>query len=60
MRPLVSITSILLLTAGAALGQVKETVNVHLVEVPVLVVDRQGNPIRGLSAANFELIDQGR
>jgi len=60
MRALVSITSILLLTAGAALGQVKETVNVHLVEVPVTVVDRQGNPVRGLGASNFELIDQGR
>ena len=60
MRALVSITSILLLTAGAVLGQVKETVNVHLVEVPVTVVDRQGNPVRGLGASNFELIDQGR
>src|SRR2546428_9683939 len=60
MRPLVSITSILLLTAGSALAQVKETVNVHLVEVPVTVVDRDGNPVRGLTAANFELIDQGQ
>ena len=60
MHPLVRITSILLLTAGSALAQVKETVNVHLVEVPVTVVDREGNPVRGLTAANFELIDQGQ
>ena len=59
MHPLVRITSILLLTAGSGLAQVKETVNVHLVEVPVTVVDREGNPVRGLTAANFELIDQG-
>jgi VWFA-related protein len=59
MHPLVRITSILLLTAGSAFAQVKETVNVHLVEVPVTVVDRDGNPVRGLTASNFELIDQG-
>ena len=58
MHPLVRITSILLLTAGSALAQVKETVNVHLVEVPVTVVDREGSPVRGLTAANFELVDE--
>jgi VWFA-related protein len=60
MRALVPLTSIFLLTAAAAVGQVKETLNVHLVEVPVTVVDRDGNPVRGLSATNFELVDQGR
>src|SRR5436309_2049184 len=46
----------------AALGlfaQVKETVNVYVVEVPVNVVDSNGNPVRGLTAANFELLDNG-
>lgn len=46
-----------LFVAAAALGQVHETVNVHLVEVPVTVVDAGGNPIRGLTAANFEIVD---
>ncbi|HKO57142.1 MAG TPA: VWA domain-containing protein [Thermoanaerobaculia bacterium] len=49
----------LLLLAVAALAQLKETVTVTVVEVPVTVVDRDGNPVRGLTAANFELIDSG-
>ncbi|MDQ6802726.1 MAG: VWA domain-containing protein [Acidobacteriota bacterium] len=47
---------------AAAIGlfaQVKETVNVYVVEVPVTVVDSNGNPVRGLTAANFELSDNG-
>lgn len=50
----------LLLIATAAAAQVKETIEVHLVEVPVTVVDRAGNPVRGLTATNFEIIDQGK
>jgi len=48
-----------LLATSAAYAQVKETIDVHLVEVPVTVVDRAGNPIRGLTATNFELFDRG-
>jgi VWFA-related protein len=59
LRCLGRIAFITLLAASAASGQVKETIDVHLVEVPVTVVDRSGNPVRGLTAANFELFDQG-
>jgi VWFA-related protein len=55
--------SLALFIAGAGSGQIpplKETISVHLVEVPVTVVDREGNPIRGLTKANFEVIDQGK
>ena len=38
----------------------KETVNVNVIEVPVTVVDSSGNPVRGLTAANFELYDGGK
>src|SRR4051794_18604369 len=59
MRCLGRIALLFLLATSAASAQVKETIDVHLVEVPVTVVDRNGNPVRGLTAANFELFDQG-
>jgi VWFA-related protein len=46
--------------ASSALGQLRETVNVNVVEVPVSVVDGSGNPVRGLTAANFEVYDGGK
>jgi VWFA-related protein len=49
-----------LAVAVVVLAQVRETVNVNVIEVPVTVVDGSGNPIRGLTAANFELLDQGK
>src|SRR5207244_4489623 len=51
---------IILVAAVVALAQVRETVNVNVIEVPVTVVDSSGNPIRGLTKANFELLDQGK
>jgi len=60
MRPLVGLASIALLFASAALAQVRETVNVNFVEVPVTVLDRNGDPVRGLTKDRFELIDRGK
>lgn len=60
MRCLGRIACSLLLVATAAAAQLRETIEVHLVEVPVTVIDRAGNPVRGLTAANFEIIDQGK
>jgi len=37
-----------------------ETMTVHYVEVPVSVVGRDGNPVRGLTRANFRLFDGKR
>ncbi len=48
-----------LVAAMSLFAQMKETVNVNLIEVPVTVVDSSGNPIRGLTVQNFELIDSG-
>jgi VWFA-related protein len=49
-----------LLFATSAFAQLRETVNVNVIEVPVSVVDGSGNPVRGLTAANFELYDGGK
>jgi VWFA-related protein len=48
------------LCATSAFAQMKETVNVNVIEVPVSVVDSSGNPVRGLTAANFEVYDGGK
>jgi VWFA-related protein len=39
---------------------VRETAEVVLVEVPVRVVNRDGQPIRNLKASDFELYDDGK
>src|SRR5207237_7561321 len=46
--------------AVAAAAQMQETVTVNVVEVPVTVVDSSGDPVRGLTAANFKLFDAGK
>ena len=53
-------TAIALLLATSAFAQLRETVNVNVIEVPVSVVDSSGNPVRGLTAANFEIYDGGK
>jgi len=50
---------LVLLVANIALAQVGEKITVNVIEVPVTVVDGSGNPVRGLTAANFELFDDG-
>lgn len=49
-----------LILAAAASAQLKESLTVSTVEVPVNVIGRDGLPIRGLTAANFELYDEGK
>ncbi|MCP3957057.1 MAG: VWA domain-containing protein [bacterium] len=51
---------ILLPFAPAAAQVVEETADVTVVEVPVSVHTRDGEPVRGLRAADFELYDRGR
>jgi VWFA-related protein len=55
------IAAFVIALGGAVLPLVaQETVKVHLVEVPVTVIDHDGNPIRGLKPGNFELFDDGK
>src|SRR5438045_1009749 len=51
--------ALLLLAAVSAAAQVRESITVSYVEVPVTVVDRSGNAVRGLTKANFEIVDEG-
>ena len=63
MRPFSRIAVALSFVGATALAdqpKLSETVNVHLVEVPVTVVARDGNPIRGLTKSDFEIFDQGK
>ncbi|HTY42904.1 MAG TPA: hypothetical protein VMH79_13605, partial [Thermoanaerobaculia bacterium] len=41
-------------------GAVRESAEVSLVEVPVRVLGRDGQPVRGLTAEAFTLEDDGR
>lgn len=63
MRNVVVLACILALAVPPLAAQPRagsETINVVLVEVPVTVLDREGNPVRGLTKANFELTDAGQ
>jgi len=60
MRTASYFVAIALLVAAVASAQVKESITVSYVEVPVTVVDRAGNPIRGLQGKDFEVLDQGK
>jgi VWFA-related protein len=59
----VSVSLFLAVDLSAAVKQrapVRETAEAVLVEVPVRVTDRNGTPIRGLEAKDFDLFDNGR
>jgi VWFA-related protein len=57
MRRLLAVAAASLI-ALSAFAQSTSTINVHVVELPVSVLDGSGNPVRGLSAANFALYDE--
>src|SRR5512141_1985076 len=65
--PVLSLSGLLTFAPAVGLAQadpakapVREKAEVVLVEVPVRVVDRDGQPIRDLKASDFELFDDGK
>ena len=63
MRVTAAVCAVLLLVQpafGQTLPGTAESIEVLLVEVPVTVVDRNGEPVRDLKSSNFEIIDQGQ
>src|SRR5436190_12665108 len=59
MRRFACVVSLLLLSAAVA-AQVRESVTVEVVEVPVYITTSDGKPIRGLSKDAFELSVDGK
>jgi len=57
---LLAVVVLLASVAGAEEAPLKESLTVSVVEVPVTVTDRNGTAIRGLTAANFRIVDEGR
>jgi VWFA-related protein len=60
MRPVRMAVVVVAVAFAANAQKLNESITVSLVEVPVTVVDSSGNPVRGLTAANFKLFDQGK
>lgn len=72
MRSVIRSASALLLAVGSSLltnapaqdaqksGAVRETASATIIEVPVNVIGKDGKPIAGLTAADFELYDDGK
>src|SRR3954468_5596970 len=46
------------LIALSVFAQSTSTINVHVIELPVTVLDASGTPVRGLTSANFALYDE--
>ena len=49
-----------LIIGTSALAQVRENVTVEVIEVPVYVFGPDGQPIRGLQASDFTVLEDGK
>jgi VWFA-related protein len=57
---LAAATLALLISLPLGAQRQTESVQVTVIEVPVTVVDREGNSVRGLTQSDFELFEDGR
>jgi len=60
MRTAVTTVLALLFSFPLPAQKASETIQVTLIEVPVTVMTSSGEPVRGLTKANFEIYDQGQ
>jgi VWFA-related protein len=60
MRTVVTSVLTMLLALPLPAQKAGETIQVTLIEVPVTVTTSNGEPVRGLTTANFEIYDQGQ
>src|SRR6202008_1402876 len=60
MRSMARFAVLLVVFAAVAQAQMSEKITVNYVEIPVTVVDRDGVPIRGLKAENFQVMSEGK
>jgi len=58
MRSIAAIAFALL--AGAAQAQMSEVIEVHVANVDVVVLDKAGKPITGLTMDDFQLFENGK
>lgn len=59
MRTVAAI-AVALFAAASAQAQVSEVIEVHVANVDVVVVDRAGNPITGLTKDDFQIFENGK
>src|SRR3954469_9136220 len=57
MQRMLAVAAASLIALGV-FAQSTSTINVHVIELPVTVLDASGTPVRGLTAANFALYDE--
>jgi VWFA-related protein len=55
-----SAVALLFILAGAAAAQERMTIDVSIVNVDVVVTDRQNRPVTGLTARDFEIRENGK
>ena len=61
MRPIAaSLLAVLIALPFAAQEKLVETIEVRVVNVDVVVTDRSGNPVTGLTKDDFEILDNGK
>ncbi len=59
-RFVVTLTIVVVLTSSPSLAQFIERVDVSVANIDVVVTDRDGNPVRGLTRDDFQVFEDGK